>query len=351
MIGFKVMIESVEVKGTISYINNIGEVVKLFLDKYCDYDLSDNLYLRKIIKYSIQDIGMRLRPFLLCVSYKPNCEVHEEILSIAAAIELIHISTLVIDDVLDDSKLRNKNQSVIGKWGLKNALTSGMVMASSGFALLTNALSRLDICRNKIAVIEMVSNSYKDVNLGQFLDLYYEKKSNVNEEQYFEMITKSTASFIQTPLVVGAMLWDAPFEHVSILEKIGIEIGIAYQLRDDVIDIIGESEFTGKPEFGDIRQRKMRLPLIHLLTKLKGNDLKLVKNVLSMERPLIDNELKDIINLMNMVGSLDYVINKTKEYCEYAYLSIGRLPLEFEILANHLRAITRLISCFENNPA
>ena len=135
---------------------------------------------------------------------------------------------------------------------------------------------------------------------------------------------------------------------ISPLEKIGHFLGLAYQLRDDAIDIIGDPEFTGKPRAGDIRQRKMRLPMIHGLRNAGAERDKLVKLIRS-EKKLTGPEVEYVIDLLCRTGSVDYTIEKTREYCQRAIEEAEKLPEEQSSLKENLRNVALLISSFQED--
>jgi len=162
------------------------------------------------------------------------------------------------------------------------------------------------------------------------------------------MVSKTTACFIQTPLVVGAMLWGAPAKMISLLEEVGLKLGMAYQLRDDVIDLIGDSECTGKTRAMDIFDKKMRLPVIHAMTYLKSKNRERLLKLFEARVNLTESEVEEIVNLLECAGSIEYTVNKTKEYCSEAYAMTKMLGQRTEVLAEQLRAVSRLTSFFGN---
>lgn len=325
-----------------------GEAVDIFLRAYVGSQFSKYRRLRAVIDYILPDIGVRLRPFLLRASYEAGGRRFEEVLPVAAAIELLQLSTLVVDDFLDESPTRNRKPSVAQQWGVKNALCVAMVMSSAGLALLSETLGAGGHFKNTSDVAALISQAHADVYVGQFLDLSYECDVAVSEEDYYAMISKTTGAFIRASLVAGAMLWDAPKDVVVTLGEAGRGLGMAYQLRDDVIDIIGDPECTGKQKTGDIKQRKMRLPVIHALRHAPEHADRLAE-LLRRKRPLEESEVQAVTCLLHASGSLDYAMAVTKEFCARAVRSTTRLRPELKTLVRHLRSIAQLISSFQDS--
>jgi len=333
---------------TLEKIVATGKAVEGTIRDYCQAELSSQEHLLAIIQQSLPDIGLRLRPFLLRASYEAGGDSFSSVVPIAAGIELIQLSTLIIDDVLDESPLRNNRPSVCSLHGAKQAFSAGTVMSSFGFSIIAEALDQLTGLKNKNAVIGLLAQTHADIYIGQYTDLNFERDITISENQYLEMISKTTASFIQAPLVIGAMLWDAAPNILAVLEQAGYSLGMAYQLRDDVLDIIGDSECTGKPVAGDIRQRKMRLPVIHALQWSSQQKNTRLSELLQLKRTLHDSELRDTLHILHCAGSIEYSINKIRNYCKQAGDSLRMLSNEFESLGSHLHVIAGMISSFKD---
>ncbi|MDP2643853.1 MAG: polyprenyl synthetase family protein [Desulfobacterales bacterium] len=152
---------------------------------------------------------------------------------------------------------------------------------------------------------------------------------------------------MQSPLVAGAMLWDASPEIIKTLDRTGYYLGIAYQVRDDVIDVIGDSEFTGKPIGVDVRRRKMRLPLIQALQELSGRKRRKLEDLLRATS-LSDEALSEALCLIKESGSIEYCISKTKEYCERAADAMNILSEDIASLKVHLYVVANWIASFED---
>ena len=341
------MSDSETVKDTFETARETGQVVEQFLREYCFSALQGQEESARVCEGSLTDIGLRIRPFFLRISCQEGGIVFDKIVPVAAGVEMIQLSTLVIDDILDESPLRNNKPSIFAKEGTKASLSIGTIMSSLGFRLIAEGLEKNHSLKNNIAVIQLFSQTHADIYIGQYLDLRFEGDISVSENQYFDMISKTTACFIQAPLVAGAMLWDACLEITNTLEKAGLSLGMAYQIRDDVIDIIGDSECTGKPIGGDVRRRKMRLPLIRALRELSGRTRrKLAKSLRTTS--LSDGALSEALGLINESGSIDYCISKTQEYCEQATDTINMLSEDLAPLKAHFCVVANWISSFED---
>lgn len=333
-------------RNSIESILVTGRIVEQFLSEYCHNKSSKINVPPNILDDCLSDIGLRLRPFLLRISYESDIRSFNEILPVAAGIELIQLSTLMIDDILDDSLIRNGKPSIFRKCGTKKALIYGTIMASMGISLVTETLIKNNTLKNRLVVLKLLTDTHINIYSGQSMDLDLEGDVNISEQQYYEIISKTTACFILAPLVAGAMLWDAPSVLVSQLESVGYSLGMAYQIRDDVVDLLGDPELTGKPKALDLHERKMRLPVIHALRCLSSKERNRIVELLERHGDLTVTEVEEETMLLEQAGSIEYAINKAKEYCLKADEVVDTLASEFEHLKGHLRSVSKLISCF-----
>jgi len=341
------MRDSIPAKDTIEILIDTSNVVEQFIREYSSSVLQDQDELRRACEGSITDIGLRILPFFLRISCQEAGISFDSILPVAAGVEMLKQSALNIDDILDMSSLRNNQTTSYARYGTNKSITIGTIMSSLGFRLIANGLEKNKILQNKIEVIQLFLRTYTDIYIGQFLDLQYEGDETVTEEQYFDMISKTTAYFIQAPLVAGAMLWDADSEIIKILEYAGQFLGMAYQIRDDVIDVIGDSECSGKPVGGDVRHCKMRLPVVQALQELAGEKKQKLIDILKTKN-LSDESVNEAIGLINETNAIEYCISKTKEYCDQAINAMGKLSEDFESMKIHFNVVANMISSFED---
>lgn len=339
--------DPVKLKHLIDAALETGNEVERFLRDHCSSGEDGQEGVAAAWDESLSDVGLRLRPFLLRISAEAGGTSFSDVLPIAAGVEMIQISTLVIDDVLDQSSLRNSRPSIFAQCGTGEAISIGVVMSSQGLALVADGLCRNGRLANGLPIIRLLSETHSSIYHGQLLDLRFEGDLSITEDLYLDMIRKTTACFIQTPLVVGAMLWDASEAVIDALEGAGMALGMAYQIRDDVIDVIGESEYTGKPVGGDIRQAKTRLPTIRALHELQGEDKARFQRLMSGGESLSDEALQEAIALTLKTDSVNYCISVTRQYCEEARQFIEHLPNDLIVLREQLDSIAELIATFD----
>lgn len=307
------------------------------------FEMENGLY-DKII-YTFPDIGLRVRPFLVRMGYELGGGDFSDVQQVAAAVELLQVSTLVTDDILDDSIIRNDQPSVFAKLGEKEAILIGELLHSLSSQIFITTFSNAMNRAAHMEALELFEFTYREICVGQYLDLQSESKKSISEEEYLDMIKKTTAIFIQSSLKIGAILSGVEENILKKLTSYGLALGYAYQIRDDIIDMIGEEEFTGKPYAGDIRQKKKRLPLIHAQAHGTRESRSKISSILKKEK-LKDVDVDIIVEIIRESGSIDYSIERTKQFSKQAINEISNL--ENSPQKKLLIELAEMVSTFES---
>ena len=214
---------------------------------------------------AVIDPGKLLRPYLVLLACQAAGGRVEQALPLAAGIQLIHNFTLIHDDIQDVSPMRRGRATVWSLWGVAHGITAG----DSMFALAHLAVHRLrtvgvpaDIV---LEVLQRLDETILAVCEGQFLDCSYEGALNIAEEDYLAMICRKTATLIGAAISMGALVGGSDMKTAQALYEFGANLGIAFQLQDDILGIWGDPAATGKPAAGDLYRRKVTLPIIRAL--------------------------------------------------------------------------------------
>lgn len=325
-----------EIEKTTFLINPL--FIKLISQHFSQYK-----YLKKKIDYSLKDIGLRLRPFLLRMGYEAGGDNFKDISYIATAIELMQISTLIIDDVLDESTKRNGRASIYKKWGTKNAILIGEILKSLSSKIFIQSIQENKKLKNTLNALELFENTYKSICVGQYLDLNYEQKNIIKEYEYLGMIKNTTALFIQAPITIGALLSGASEKTIDSLSLYGLSLGYAYQIRDDVIDLIGEEKYTGKPFAGDIKRKKKRLAMVHAFSNAP-KPIRERLQIIYRKNKISERDAQEIVKLLYESGSIEYSIKKVQQFCEEAKASLK--GIKNQGIKNLLFDLADLVSSF-----
>ena len=242
------------------------EILKL-VNKYLDnlsYDRKPpSLY--EPIRYVLSMGGKRIRPVLMLLSYNMFRENPEEILMPACALETYHNYTLLHDDLMDNADLRRGHETVHRKWDANTAILSGDSM-------LVLAYQRMAQCdKQKMPeVLSLFTETALEIGEGQQYDMDFEHRNDVTEDEYIEMIRLKTSVLLACAMKIGAILAGASKEDADNLYRFGEQIGLAFQLQDDYLDVYGDTRVFGKAIGGDITSNKKTYMLINAM--LRAND-------------------------------------------------------------------------------
>lgn len=225
------------------------------------------------IRYIMALGGKRIRPLLVLLSAEMYDEDVEKALLPAAAVELFHNFTLMHDDIMDRAPLRRGEQTVHEKWNANTAILSGDVMLVRAYQQL------LGVEQSKLAlVLERFSETAAQVCEGQQLDMNFEQREQVGIPEYIRMITLKTAVLLGLSLELGAILQNAPLADAGHLKAFGDNIGIAFQLRDDLLDVYGDKSKFGKQVGGDILSDKKTFLMLTALEQADEQQLQTIKS-------------------------------------------------------------------------
>lgn len=296
--------------------NEILKMVNEFLD-HLSYDRKpESLY--EPIKYVLSMGGKRIRPTLMLLAYNLYKENPEDILMNACALETYHNYTLLHDDLMDNADMRRGHLTVHKKWNDNTAILSGDSM-------LVLAFQRMMQCDTKHLkdILDLFTVTALEIGEGQQYDMEFETRNDVKEEEYIEMIRLKTSVLLACALKIGAILADASAEDADNLYKFGEQIGLAFQLQDDYLDVYGDSKVFGKEIGGDITSNKKTYMLINAFNKANDAQRKELTRWVSA-RDFDRNEKVDAVTrLYNEIGidqlaqdKIAYYFAQSKKYLD-----------------------------------
>jgi len=252
--------------------------------------------------------GKQMRPLFVFLTAKLFADTNEHTHRAAALIELLHTATLVHDDVVDDSNMRRGFFSINALWKNKASVLVGDFLLSKGMLLALE--------NKEYELLEIVSYATKQMSEGELLQIEKARKLDITEEVYFEVIKMKTASLIASCCAAGAASAGASEEDVLRLRNFGEHVGIAFQIRDDLFDFDRNTK-SGKPVGGDIKEKKMTLPLIYTLNNMGIIDKK--KIILDIKYRSNNNKtINRVIDLVNNSGGIEYAQQKMDEHLDKA---------------------------------
>lgn len=218
------------------------------------------------VRYVLEQGGKRIRPILMMLAYELYKDHPEDIILPAVGLETYHNYTLLHDDLMDNADMRRGNQTVHKKWDANTAILSGDSMLVLAYRCMQQ------VSDNKLRpVLETFTETALQVGEGQQYDMDFEKRNDVSEEEYIEMIRLKTSVLLACALKMGALLADAPKEDTVNLYKFGEQMGLAFQLQDDYLDVYGDPKVFGKAVGGDITSNKKTYMLINAFNRANAH--------------------------------------------------------------------------------
>ncbi len=276
---------------------------------------TDVALLDKITSYIVKRKGKQMRPMFVFLSAKVCGEINKSSFDAAALVELLHTGTLVHDDIVDDSHYRRGFFSINALWKNKAAVLVGDYLLSKGFLLALD--------NNHFRHLQILSVAIKEMSEGELLQLEKARKLDIEEDIYFDIIRRKTASLIAAACSVGAASTTDDEELIQKMKDFGETIGIAFQIKDDLFDY-GEKDI-GKPRGIDIKEKKMTLPLIYALNQSTSKEKKHIINIIKRHNE-DSKKVKEVIEFVKAKGGLEYGHKIMIEYKDKALKMLEDLP-------------------------
>jgi len=259
-----------------------------------------------------RESGKFIRPTLCLLICQAVGGDTSQILPAAAAIELIHSFSLIHDDIEDASYERHHRPTVWKLWGQSQAINAGDAMFTLAYLALLK-LKENGITDEKIVgSTKILSLACLELCEGQYLDVEYENRLDIAIEDYLDMAAKKTAALIAASTSLGAYLGSKDSKLVDSFHLFGKELGMAYQIRDDILGIWGMEESTGKCA-SDISQRKKTLPVVYGLQNSKGEERERLEQLYSQES-IEGEDITKVTKILDQLGARDYAENSAEQY-------------------------------------
>ena len=269
-----------------------------------------------VARYIIRQKGKKIRPLLVLLSAKIAGGVTDRSYRGAVLVELLHTATLVHDDVVDNADKRR------GVWSI-NALFKNKVAVLMGDYLLSRGLM-IAVEGKDYDFLQVITDTVKRMSEGELLQIRKTRKLDIDEETYFRVISDKTASLIETCCEIGALSATDNKEYHRAMKSFGQSIGLAFQIRDDILDYEGTFKATGKPIGGDIKEKKITLPLIYSLSKVQKKEASQIRQIIKNGKKR--NNVNEVIDFVKRNGGIDYALNKAKYYSDKAKETLSVLP-------------------------
>jgi octaprenyl-diphosphate synthase len=304
-----------------SILKEITKPIKDDLDKFqIEFESalhSDVKLINTVSKYIIQRRGKRFRPILTILSARICGKPTENTYRAASVMELLHIATLIHDDIVDDAQYRRRWPSLNRVWKNKISLLMGDYVLSKSLIYMVKM--------KNFKVLESIGRTAEDLSSGELLQIEKSISKHMDENVYYKMIEKKTASLIATACELGAITASENEANHTALKLFGKNLGIAFQIKDDLFDLLGNQSETGKDLAQDVISNMITLPIVYSMNTADKQTVKqigrLLRNVKKNKK--VTNELKQIIE---STGGFDYAKKKISDFSENALDAINTYP-------------------------
>ena len=277
------------------------------------------------IKYVLSIGGKRVRPVLTMLSYNLYKDDPLSIMPQAIGLETYHNFTLLHDDLMDHADMRRGHETVHKKWDANRAILSGDTM-------LLQAFERVEDCdpAKLPAVFKVFIQTTLEIGEGQQLDVEFETRNDVTEDEYIEMIRLKTSVLLACACKVGAIMADAPAEDIDNMYKFGEKLGLAFQLQDDLLDVYGDPVVFGKNIGGDITSNKKTYMLINAVNRANPAQRDQLMKWIDAKEFDRNEKVKAVTELYNEIGIRELCEQKIEEYYQKSLVYLAKVNLPEE---------------------
>lgn len=283
----------------------------------------------EIASHLIRGGGKRIRPVITLLTFNAfHGEREEDAVDIATAMELIHAATLLHDDIIDGAEFRRGKESAYKRYGLTRTLVTGDFLFIKAFEFA----GKFDD-----TVVQWTADACTSLTEGEILQGSFNRKRTVTARDYIEIVERKTASLFQTGARLGAYIAGAPSEQVEVAASFGLNLGIAFQMMDDVLDVVGRRDLLGKSTGMDLRDGNPSLPIV--LSLLDGHQT--VARVFQSQTPT-ENDIQRALDAMGNGTVIERARSFSTKYALKASREIDGLPASVE--RDGLKALARLLT-------
>ncbi|HEX2966310.1 MAG TPA: polyprenyl synthetase family protein [Syntrophorhabdaceae bacterium] len=274
-------------------------------------------FIREIVDYIINSGGKRVRPVLVMLSAKLCGYRGNRHIPFAAIIEFIHTATLLHDDVVDNARTRRGASTVNSVWGNEPSVLVGDFLYSRSFELMSK--------EGNHEIMKVISAATTALSEGEILEIIHTSNINTTESDYYEIIGNKTAVLFSAACEIGAILGDVPGPQRKALRNFGFNLGIAFQLRDDILDYTSYDSVLGKKVGTDLKEGKLTLPFIRTLKLATENEKTLAEEIIH-KNSISQKDFEKIRKLIDKHKGMDYAAAATEKYLGNARKYLDQFP-------------------------
>jgi octaprenyl-diphosphate synthase len=296
---------------------SVNDEIDVFQKRYKEVLHARNTLVDKVTRYVLKQQGKQIRPAMVLLAAKLCGGVNESTYRAAIMVELLHSATLIHDDVVDGAEMRRGLPSINALWKNKISVLIGDFLLSKG---LLYSLEHKDY-----GFLHQVSDAVRRMSEGEILQIQKTRSLDITEEDYLSVISDKTASLISSACAMGALSAVSDENRIKALKNYGEYLGLAFQIRDDLLDYTGDSKKTGKQMGIDIKDKKITLPLIYALRHSPEAEQKKIRSILKSSRKRAYKS-GDVVDFVKSKGGLDYASEVAEGFASKAVAEIMPFP-------------------------
>lgn len=278
---------------------------------------SSNELMTRVITDYLRKKGKQIRPIMVILAAKLFGGLSQKTIAAAAAVEMLHNASLIHDDVVDESKLRRGVPTINSVWDNHIAVLVGDFFVSTSLGIASDT--------GDWRLVSSLAKLGRMLSTGELDQIYNARHHQLDEESYFKVIYRKTASLFVTCVEMGASTANATDEQTSTISKVGELLGLCFQIKDDIFDYLSDGDHIGKPTGNDLREGKVTLPLLYALSRHDHPRCKAM-NELVRHDELNTIEISTLIDYAIEVGGIDYAYSTMERLCEQATALLDTLP-------------------------
>ncbi|MBI1806716.1 MAG: polyprenyl synthetase family protein [Ignavibacteria bacterium] len=298
-------------------IQPIEQELDTFNDHFREAMKSKVAFVDIIARYIVNQKGKKIRPTLVLLTAKACGEINDSTYRGASLVEILHTATLIHDDVVDDADTRRGFASINAVWKNKIAVLMGDYMLAKGLLL--------SLDNNDFQFLKITSDAVRRMSEAEILQIAKSRDLDLDETTYFKIISDKTASLLSTCTQIGAASVSHDQELLQRMRDFGENLGMVFQIRDDLLDYVGRKSITGKPTGLDMKEKKLTLPLIYSFTQAPRGQSRQILHII--KNGARKKELQHVVEFAHEFGGIEYTVKKAQHYSSLALAALEPLPL------------------------
>jgi octaprenyl-diphosphate synthase len=277
---------------------------------------SNVAFVDMVARYIVKQKGKRIRPSLVLLTAKACGAINDSTYRGASLVEILHTATLIHDDVVDDADTRRGFASINAVWKNKIAVLMGDYMLAKGLLL--------SLDNDDFRFLKITSDAVRRMSEAEILQIAKSRDLDLDEKTYLRIISDKTASLLSTCTQIGAASASRDERLIEKMKVFGENLGMVFQIKDDLLDYTGRKSITGKPNGLDLKEKKLTLPLIHAFTQAPRNQTKQILKII--KDGANKKELAHVVEFAHEFGGIDYTTRRAADYSALALEALDALP-------------------------